>query len=535
MVRRLLDKLLAIAARSWPQERRADLVREWNAELFALDLEPGLPGPVRAWRRLWFASSLLLARRTGFGGFSGRATDVEYLAWHGVALLCGPFVASLPGLIVIGPLTAALAGRWPSVGTTLIVGGGVVRILVGAGIGVLLAIQVLHRMGDWVIRFRWRLLALVPLLAGTITAGTAPARDLNLANSDGGFEFALIGAASLGLLLVTVGGVAAVLARRVRSSVVRIVLLIPTATGLALTSTAAVVWLSADEPARAAGQPWWWLGMLDGVEPGHYPPADPFAAHPLEDVLARLPGVLLASAAVALVYTVLISRTRPHPHWGRTRAVGAESGPGLSAEPGRWWAGTLLAGAAYCAVAWAVTLTYLTPHIGTTMMMDQETLPRGLLEHWPVWSKEEGRVWIQDMQLYAIVCTTLFFLCATAYRRLPLVPGLAGAAVLLAADIVIVRLGLFHLGAMPWLIAGAMLLGLLAWRHALRIGRANPTGGQRGRPLVVVVSVLAAYLVPAPHSAWTSQGMAPATPPALLMVLHRAAPASSPGPRWAWL
>ena len=93
---RLVGALLAVAARGWPAPRRAELIREWKAELYALGVEPGLPGPVRAGRRLSFVVSLLLSRLTHPvrpGGLSRRLSDVESNVFHAVALAFAPLVA----------------------------------------------------------------------------------------------------------------------------------------------------------------------------------------------------------------------------------------------------------------------------------------------------------------------------------------------------------------------------------------------------------------------------------------------------------
>jgi hypothetical protein len=144
-----------------------------------------------------------------------------------------------------------------------------------------------------------------------------------------------------------------------------------------------------------------------------------------------------------------------------------------------WWHRIALAGGAFSVVAWAVTLTYLTPNIGGG-------------DAWPGWATEEGRLWMQELQASGIVCAALCLLCAAAYRGRPVLPTLIGAVVLAAVDMVVVRQGWTTPRLLPWLIAGGLIVGMAAWSASVR--RLRPA--HRPQRLVITIAVLAAFLVP---------------------------------------
>ncbi len=123
---------------------------------------------------------------------------------------------------------------------------------------------------------------------------------------------------------------------------------------------------------------------------------------------------------------------------------------------------------------------------------------------------------MHELRLFAILCAALCVVLAAAYRGAPVLPALAGAAVLLAADVVAMRQGWLTLRALPLLAAGGVLAGMAAWWVANRWGRHGARGLVRGRGLVVSVTVLSAFLAPgiyihrmAPHKQ---------APPAVLLV-----------------
>jgi hypothetical protein len=270
---------------------------------------------------------------------------------------------------------------------------------------------------------------------------------------------------------------------------------------LSLTATYAVVLLAPQTPAAAARDPWWWLAYLyrEPTLPLTYS-AD--GRLPIEMVLPVLSGFVLTTVVLALAYAIRLARPLPATLASAPAAVPARrtlaSTPGPARSP--WWHRIALAGAAYAVVAWAVTLTYLTPNIGVQNSWpsrvagagDGSVLPAEPAG-WPGWSTEEGRVWMHELQLSGIVCAALCLVLAGAYRGRPLLPALAGSVVLLAGNIVVVREDWITPRLLPWLAAGGLLLGAAAWWATIRRG----TGpAPRPRKPVIAVTVLAAFLVP---------------------------------------
>ena len=173
-------------------------------------------------------------------------------------------------------------------------------------------------------------------------------------------------------------------------------------------------------------------------------------------------------------------------------------------------------------VAWAVTLTYLTPNIGVQNSWSSRVAgvdsggplpaePAG----WPEWTTEEGRVWMHELQLFGIVCATLCLMLAGAYRGRPVRPAVAAAALLLAGNVVIVRGDWLTVRLLPWLAAGGLLLGAVAWWATVRRG-AGPA--RQSRRLVIALTLLAAFLLPSTflHRFAMPEGVS--APPALLLV-----------------
>jgi hypothetical protein len=137
---------------------------------------------------------------------------------------------------------------------------------------------------------------------------------------------------------------------------------------------------------------------------------------------------------------------------------------------------------------------------------------------WPLWNTQEGRLWMQDMQLYTIAAAALFLLCAAAFRGAPVLPVLVGAVLLVAADAVVIRAHLLALSTLPWLVAGGLLVGMAVWSVAPRLGRSS-ISWLRGHRLVILVAVLAAYLAPGAYFGKVFQVPGAPTPPVLLLVI----------------
>jgi hypothetical protein len=350
MLRRLLDVLLAAAARGWPAERRADLVREWNAELYTLDLEPGLPGPLRAARRLRFAVSLVLARLIEPVGLARRLSDVESTVFHTVALAAAPVVAAVPGLVALGPFVLFPARLTPTRDTLLLLARWVVGAAFGALVGTMLARRLVRRRFGRPLGWPGRVLALVPLLPGMVVVDILT-RGSDVA-SDAGTSFVMVGALALVPLLVSVALVMARGSRRAARAVA-----VVGAPAVVFVATAIVVWLAPVRPAVAEHSPWWWLPRLNDITLPYDAKTSVPSGLPIEHVLPLLPGVMLTTAALALAY--LFRASRPLPRDVVMPAASPAVTPPAPAVVARWWAPTMLAGAVYCLVAWAVTLTYL--------------------------------------------------------------------------------------------------------------------------------------------------------------------------------
>ena len=171
MLRRLLDGWLRAAARSWPTEHRADLVREWRAELSALEAGPGRSAAVRTWQRVWFAGSLLLARRAGFDGVVGSVSHVDGPIWPTVVLFVTPILGVFP---VVGPILTDIAAPSPVANVALATIATAASIGVGSVVGIVVGGRLAARSGAFSGVRAW-LAVLVPVLCGVAVVGTTPA------------------------------------------------------------------------------------------------------------------------------------------------------------------------------------------------------------------------------------------------------------------------------------------------------------------------------------------------------------------------
>lgn len=256
-----------------------------------------------------------------------------------------------------------------------------------------------------------------------------------------------------------------------------------------------------------------------------------FAAHMVTpfDWWVALPAAVVALAALAtnafcfavafwLATRILATRSTA----GRSTADRITAGrrgsarPEVPGQPGRSWREMVAwGGAAGAALGWAVTLAYLTPNIGLqTPWPHIDAVPAG----WAEWDTSTGRVWMQDLQMYAICCFAVCLAAAAAYRGASLLPALASPVVLLAATIGVIRSGWHTPPALPWLAAGALLLTIAAWSATSHFGRYRQRPPERSRLLVRRLAVLAAFLIPGSylHGVLLSDG--PPVPPVALAV-----------------
>jgi hypothetical protein len=365
VLHRLVARLLAGAVRRWPADLRDDLAREWAAELHALEHEAGVAAPLRSWRQLRFAASLALARPPG-----GQAVARYWLRQSSPAgaqaawLLSAPVLALLAAALAWVPLVSIPFGWITYTPTSLAFfafGWYAIQAGLAALIGTLLARRFLRRRSGHPVGTAGCAWAALPVAGGLIAV------DLLVRAADQMWEgswSAVIAALFLVVALPPAAAAVAALAGRGRRG--RAVALAGLcAPVLSLTATYAVVLLVPQTPAAAARDPWWWLAHLyrEPTLPLTYSAGDRL---PIETVLPVLPGFVLTTVVLALAYAIRLARPLPATLATAPAAVPARRGlasiPALARSP--WWHRTALAGAAYAVIAWAVTLTYLTPNIG---------------------------------------------------------------------------------------------------------------------------------------------------------------------------
>lgn len=480
---RITDGLLAAAVRRWPAHRREELAREWGAELHELAHEPGVPPRLRAWRRLWFAASLAVARPSGAPPrLSRRARD------HVLRLLLAPPACLLVTALLLVPL-GLLPFGWIDSSPVFDACYRLWEYLVLAAVSGATGVQ----LGQWLLRSRGGDAA----GPGRAAAATLPAVGGLLlfdALAHGGQPtwWGAWAAAGLLVLLPPAARVTAELAGRgrLRATWAGAAVAAPL---LALVAVDVIGVVAGSASVGAVVGPWWLSEHLGQAGLGLLVPrGEPGSAG---SALAVLPRAVFATAILVLAHAVRVAR--PLPLWQR-RKVTTPAGRSLTRNP--WWHRILLAGAVSSLIAWAVTLAYLTPNIGD--QTSWESRGSGLLPvvpaGWPGWTWEEGRLWMQELQLLGIACTALCFLLALARLGRPVWPTLAGAAALLAVDLTVVHEDWAVPALLPWLVAGGLLLGTAAWSVSIRLG---PLPEHRSRRLVVTAVLLAAFLLPYPFFA----------------------------------
>lgn len=522
VVQWLVTRLLAWALRRWPEPMREDLSREWTAELHALGQEDGVAAPVRAWRQLRFAASLATSRphRTSIrqlGWLRRRSPVLVQTAWQlsAPALTAAAVMAARTLLLVI-PLpfskTVLLA--------TFAAESLAAQTVFAVWVGTLLGRRFVHRVG-YVVGPAGYVWVTLPLIGGLLLVDV-------LARASGqmwaGSWLTAAAIVCLAVLLpVAAAGTAAVARGRPRLGIIVAAFAAPVLT----VATVYVMVLLAPRPLSAGG-PWWWLDYISRQPLLSLSYTSDFTATPIEAALAILPSLILTTTILALAQAIRLARSSagPLPAASLTPpAVAPPTGqpnwiPAAARSP--WWHRSALAAGAYSVVAWAVTLAYLTPNIGVQNSFASQMAPDGQLldsipAGWPEWTTEEGRLWMQELQLSCIVCAALCLLFAAAYRGRPLLPALAGTAVLLAVNMAVVRGGWTTPRLLPWLVGGGLILGALAWSAATR-SRPDPHRRDRPRRLVITITVLAAILIPGSFMAraYISPGLQ--APPILLAV-----------------
>ncbi|WP_203914684.1 hypothetical protein [Rhizocola hellebori] len=543
MLQRLVAFLVAIAIRRWPERMRETAALEWTAELHTLAVETGVSKPVRAWRQLWFAASLALARPPG-----GEPVLLGQMRWPGqlALLVSAPLLTMLATLVALVPLQLIPFGYvtlTPTSMALMTTESYLVLAGVATVVGTWLGRRLLRRRDGRPASSAQSAWAALPVIGGLLALDTL-ARGAGQ-NWDRAW-LAVVGALCLVLALPLLAWGAAALSGRGHHRLA-LACTAPAAAVLTL-ATIYVVALAAGRPsASAPGR----LLALASQEPmlsfsysghGEEPPFD--------TVLKVLPAFVFATIVVTLAHAIRLVRPLPaairaaapvglshasspgrpgaakvEPGHDDGAAFGAAQfgpshadGPGMAAAaqvgPGRgdaqvsaiagsrWWHRSLLGGAVYSVIAWAVTLTYLTPNIGVQNSWPsrigdpgQPTLPAepgGWLE----WSSEEGRLWMHELQLSGIICAALCFVAAMAYRSRPVLPALIGSAVLVATNMAVVRWEWTTPRLLPYLAGGGLVLGIAAWWwSSLRLSTRRPWE-HRSRRLVITVTVLAAVLVP---------------------------------------
>ncbi|MDG4772961.1 hypothetical protein [Solwaraspora sp. WMMD792] len=546
MSQRIADWLLAVAARRWPAHLREEMSREWAGELHALGHEESVVAALRKWRQLRFAASLALARPPGadpapLPWLRGPSQVRAHAGWLFLAPLFS-LVLAMAATVSLGPLTGWLRYT-PATAISLLALNYVVHVALAATVGTLLARRLLRRRAGRALGVAGCGWATLPVIAGLLAVDVL-ARAVNQVWD--GALFAVVAALCLSVLLPPVAAGVAALSRRARR-VSATILAGLAAPALTLATAYAMVLQAPQTPAVAAGRPWWWLAYLGRGPLLLFSYHDQGDSLPIETVLPVLPGLVFIAVVLALAHTVRLAR----PLRSAASAVPSTSAvPTASAAPsatvtpaitplsaiepnqvrasqvpaaarGPWWHRVALAGAIYSVLAWAVTLTYLTPNIGVQNSWPSRIMPDGSLlppqpAGWPGWSGEEERVWMHELQLSGIVCAALCMLLAAAYRGRPLLPTLAGSAVLLGVNMAVVRGGWTTPRLLPWLAAGGIILGIAVWTASTNpaVTRRPP---RRPRRLVITITVLAAFLVPGGFLARLYLGDRQA-PPVLLLV-----------------
>lgn len=491
---RLVARLLELAVRRWPEQQREDLAREWAAEVHELGHEAGVAVPLRVWRQLRFAASLALARPSSVDA------AVPYWLRHVGWLLVAPFLAMLAIPVVQTPLL--LPFGWITIKPTLSVVFALesyaAAMVVSSVMGTLLARRLRRRRLGQPTSLAVAASATLALIGGMLIVD-------GLARAGGhvsvGGWFDVIAALCLATVLPpAAAGVAALSARGRRWPAMVLAWL--GAPVLTLAVLYVLVLLARQVPAEASTQPWWWLTYLRSeslVSIGYSAVPGTLA---IQTVLPVLSGLVLTTVVLALSHAIRL--TKPLPSTLPIVAANASQPrdtvdiPAVVRSP--WWPRVALAGAAYAVLAWAVTLTYLTPNIGVQNSWPSRTGPDGQIldaipAGWPDWTTEEGRLWMHELQLSGIVCAALCLLCAAAYRGRPLLPTLAGSGVLLAVNMAVVREGWATPRLLPYLAVAGLVLGAAVWWASIR---RPPRRSAQSRPrrLLITITVLAAFLVP---------------------------------------
>jgi hypothetical protein len=476
VIERIVTHLLDAAVRRWPDHAREELIREWTAEVHALGRDHDVAGPVRRWRQLRFAASLVLARQPEAAlPWPGRPSPARaHVAW----LVAAPLLTMLaaPPLLLAVQLPLAWLTLTPTLITVLAVETLVATAGVAAIIGTVLARRLVRRRAGASLGVAAAAGLTLPMIGGLLVLDGL-ARAVN--GMWAGGASALVAALCLVATLPPVAAGIAALARGRPGLAVAVAGLASPA--VTLTALYVAVLMARPVPTDAASGPWWWLIRI-GQEPilnVWYDRAG--TGLPIEAVLKVLPGAVLATVVLGLAHAIRSARPAPaatsESVHATSESVHAPGVPSIARSP--WWHRIALAGGAYSVVAWAVTLTYLTPHIGGA-------------DAWPGWTTEESRLWMQELQVSAIVCAALCLLCAAAYRGRPVGPTVVGAAALVAVDMAVVRQGWTTSRLLPWLVAGGLIVGIAAWLASTR--RLRPA--HRPQRLVITIAVLAAFLVP---------------------------------------
>ncbi|HYN94111.1 MAG TPA: hypothetical protein VES42_09720, partial [Pilimelia sp.] len=279
-------------------------------------------------------------------------------------------------------------------------------------------------------------------------------------------------------------------------------------------TAAAVLWVGAGPPGRDRG--WWWLPALAGVvaPPEYRSPATPDRAV-IADVVPLIAGTLVMIAVVWLAYA---ARLALPARAGAVEAVPAPAYPASASALTRsgWWPRLALAGGVFAVVAWAVVLTYLTPNIGIPTPWPAEA--PDLVAGWRDWNTHEGRLWMHELRLFAILSAALCLLLAGAFRGAPLLPAIGGTAVLLAVDTAVAGAGLASLRALPSVVVAGLAVGAAAWWAALRLGERDRRGDDHRRRLVAGVTLFTVVVAPGIHLHRIVPVPGVQTPPSVLLV-----------------
>lgn len=515
------SRCIAIAARRWPADIRADQAAEWGAELHAMANDPGTGRLTRAIRRLRFAVSLASSPPVEDENGVPRGWRELLPAWGrllwpslvliGMGMATGTvsfivqWIGGTIGRLAFGdPAEAAAFGD--TVWGALAVGFAVTAI--GAFLFGWIGTAVSRRLTlVGAPRTAWRrvlaALGAVALFGAGNTLAAVLSGSVNTVDRFGfGLWIAVCAAVSVGAVFIARGGMRWV--ARILGVAGGLLLLDVLAVELGVRYAATMIENgsgvdTATVPAEfvdMATAPLWFPLSLSAPPPFLFWGDDYTSAAAVGDIGLALSGTMptyLLGMVFLVGYTVRSARA-PLPIPSATRARAGSRPRPLPRRP-RYAA---LAGAVAALGVWAFTVAFTTSWVE------------------PLEGDPEFMIWGFELRLAAILLAMLALAYALIGRGRPLVPALFGGVALLATDLI--------LDANPipdptaFAVALAMAAGVSSgvWSLTLALAVSRPDAGtaRRGQ---VLIALLASYAAPVVlfQMNWADSEEFATTPPAL--------------------